>query len=120
VERELVGFRYHLSFKYKEIIVISFKGLSRGAVLSALYNAAKVPEREPLHVKQMVLTEAQAEAQLRRSSESPFFSYLDGRTLRFGFNGADEIDEYFYDKANGPGKAAAVIADLYNQKAAPA
>lgn len=93
---------------------IDIKGLDPAAVLAALYNAAKPQGLGFLQYdpKPMDLKEAQ------ELLKEEYFDYLNGRVMKIRI-GKDSkgIDPRLYDRDNGKGAAAGVIANLreYNE-----
>jgi hypothetical protein len=85
------------------------RGLSRAAVLAALYNAAKPQGASFIRYDPEPMTEDEAEAIL---AEQSAFGYLRGRAMHIGLSNDDSIDPVSYDHDNGVNHAADVIAEL--------
>lgn len=94
---------------------ISIEGLSKAAVLAALYNGARqqgMGFADPRGSKPM--TEADAQTVLSEGGwltnlpGHAYFDYLHGRVMKVDIGG-DKLDPYLYDRDNGPGAAAAAI-----------
>lgn len=93
------------SKRRKEMATISLKGLNKGKVLAALYNASHPQGLGILHFDPDPMTLEQAEFLLKRQTD---FDYLKGRVLKVDLSG-DEFDPWLYDRDNGEGAAAAAI-----------
>jgi len=96
--------------KRKEIakMNVSIKGLSKAAVLAALYNAAKPQGLGFLHYDATAMTVREAEELLKKGN---YFDYLKGRVMKIKIDG-DELDSWLYDRDNGQGAAEKAIAAL--------
>lgn len=88
---------------------INIKGLNKGAVLAALYNASRPQGMGFLQYQKEAMTAAEGETLLQ--GERPYFDYLRGRVMKIEIAG-DEIDTYLYDRDNGPGAGEAAIQAL--------
>ncbi|WP_137991219.1 hypothetical protein [Streptomyces vilmorinianum] len=91
---------------------VNIDGLDKASVLAALYNASQpfgMGFLNPAASNGMTVEQA-AEA-LERAGDDLYFDYLQGRVMKVDLNG-DAIDPRLYDRDNGPGACAAVIAPL--------
>jgi hypothetical protein len=88
---------------------ISIEGLDKSSVLAALWNSAQQPpEWFEHHSGATHMSREQAAAHLQAHDG---FDYLDGRILKMNLSG-DAFDPWGYDRDNGAGLAARVIAHL--------
>lgn len=95
---------------------INIKGLSKAAVLAALYNRARSQGMGFLHYTPEEMTEAEAqkiwsEALERYKGTDPYFDYLKGRVMKVNISG-ETFNPFLYDRDNGEGAAEKVIAGL--------
>lgn len=88
--------------------MIDISGLSKAAVLAALYNAARPQGMGFLHYSPQPMSEAEAEGIL---TEIIRFDYLRGRVMKVDLSG-DAFEERLYDRDNGQGAAAFVVGVL--------
>jgi hypothetical protein len=89
--------------------MISIAGLNKADVLAALHNNAKMHGRGILHASGSgPMTREQAAAYLAQRAD---FDYLQGRVMKLDLSG-EEFDPRLYDRDNGAGKAARVVAHL--------
>lgn len=103
--------------------LIDISGLSKAAVLAALYNASKQQGMGFVHTRgQRDMTEEEAAAELGLGDDhvrefggsfraQTYFDYLHGRVLKVDLSG-DQLNPRLYDRDNGEGAAARVIARL--------
>ena len=100
--------------------MISIAGLDKAAVLAALYNASRQQGLGLLDPQGWVaMTRQQAQDILDEAAKNCGryrFDYLRGRVLKVNLDG-DELNPTLYDRDNGPGAAAAVIAELWSLSA---
>ena len=92
-------------------MIIDIKGLSRAAVLAALYNNAK-PQPQGLgyiHYEPGDMDPAEADAILRTSDH---FDYLKGRVIKVDLRHPDHFDGRLYDRDNGAGAAQRAVDKL--------
>ena len=88
---------------------IDISGLDKARLLQVLYNASR-----PLGLgfftgcSPMTLEQAKEEI---KSSANLYFDYVNGRVIKMNLSG-DTTDSYCYDRDNGPGVAAKVVALL--------
>lgn len=94
--------------------VVDISGLSKASVFAALYNAAKPQGMGFLQYDPAPMTEAEVEAEL---SYGPYFDYVRGRVMKIDLSG-DVISPHLYDRDNGAGAAAHVIASLRASRSA--
>lgn len=87
---------------------ISLKGLNKGKVLAALYNASHPQGMGILHFDPAPMTTEEAESLLKRQTD---FDYLKGRVMKVDLTG-EELDPWLYDRDNGQGAAKRVIDSL--------
>ena len=87
---------------------IDLKGLNKGGVLAALYNAAKPLGMGFMQYDPTPMTVEEAEMLLERGT---YFDYLKGRVMKVELGG-DTLNTWGYDRDNGQGAAAAAIASL--------
>lgn len=87
---------------------MNISGLTKAAVLAALYNAAQPQGMGFMQYDPMPMTEAEAFDLLKRTVH---FDYLKGRVLKLSFD-EDEIDTRYYDRDNGVGAAQRAIDSL--------
>lgn len=94
-------------------MAIDIKGISKAAVLAALYNASRPKGMGFLHAKPGDMSEAEAAKLLK---EQTYFDYLRGRVMKVDLSG-DELEERLYDRDNGYGAAYHAIAHLLKKAA---
>ena len=87
---------------------ISLKGLNKGTVLAALYNASHPLGLGFLHFDPNPMTTEEAESLLNKTT---FFDYLKGRVMKVDLSG-DDLDPRLYDRDNGQGAAERIIKSL--------
>lgn len=102
---------------------ISIAGLSKAAILAALYNRARPGGMGFLHYDPTPMTEEQAQEMIGRGDDSTamfgvrlhgdriYFDYLKGRVMKVDLSG-DELDTRLFNRDNGEGAAEEVIAEL--------
>jgi len=88
---------------------ISLIGLDKAEVFAALYNGARAQGLGFLHYDPTPMTAEQAKS--RYGNGFGYFDYVDGRVMKVDLSG-DELDTRLYDRDNGAGAAAAIIAAL--------
>ena len=98
---------------------INIEGLSKAAVLAALFNGSRQQGMGFLNAAGAnPMTEAQAQEEIDARADGngwrSYFDYLRGRVMKVDIGG-DTFDPYLYDRDNGRGAAAAVIASLRQQ-----
>ena len=86
--------------------MVNFTGISKAAVLAALYNASKPQGKGFLHFASEDMTELEAEDLIHQRLH---FDYIKGRIVKVILSDDNEFDEYLYDRDNGPGAAQEVI-----------
>lgn len=95
---------------------VSIEGLSKPAVLAALYNASKQQGMGFMHARGATgMSVEQAAQELERGT---YFDYLHGRVMKVDLKSDREFDPWSYDRDNGRGAAASVIAELRAQAVA--
>jgi hypothetical protein len=94
--------------------MIDITGLDKAEVLMALYGAARVQGLGIFHQRREPLPYDEAVAVLARTS---YVDYLHGRVLKVELGG-ETLDEYLYDRDNGPGAALRALAALTAPRAA--
>lgn len=87
--------------------MISTTGLSKAAVLAALYNGSQARGMGMFQSKPGEMTEEEAR-QIIGDREAPYFDYLYGRVLKVELVG-DSFDERLYDRNLGTGAAQRAI-----------
>ncbi len=94
-------------------MLVNIKGLSKEAVLAALYNNSKPQGMGFLHFKpgDMSPEEAKQIIGQRRDTGHYFFDYLMGRVMKVDLGG-DEVETRLYDRDLGDGAGEAAIAAL--------
>lgn len=88
--------------------MINIFGISKAAVLAALYNNSKPQGLGFLHASKDPLTAAEAAEILKRDKS---FDYLMGRSLKIDLSG-DSFDPHLYNRDNGQGAAERALAPL--------
>ena len=89
--------------------MINIKGISKGKVLAALYNASHPQGLGFLSYDPTPMTEDEADELLKTTT---YFDYLKGRVLKVDLTGEESFEEYLYDRDNGRGAAQRVIDEL--------
>ena len=84
-------------------------GLSKAAVLAALYNASRPQRMGFLHYDPTPMIEAQAQQILDRGAT--YFDYLQGRVMKIDLAG-NEIETWLYNRDNGPNAAENAVEAL--------
>ena len=100
-------------WKGNSMAEIEIGDLDKADVLAALYNTAKMQGRGVLDPGgSMQMTREQAAERIARSGlDFGYPGYVNGRVLKVDLSG-DTFDAWLYDRDNGEGKAARVIANL--------
>lgn len=88
--------------------MVNIKGLSKAAVLAAAHNASAPQGLGFLSAVPGAVTEAEAE---ERITQSLYIDYYKGRPMKLNLKD-DEVDPRLYDRDNGPGAFARVVAVL--------
>lgn len=97
---------------------IDIKGLDKGAVLAALYNASQPLGMGFLHYDPALMTADEGRAlvddQMKRTSEfgqpRAYFDYLKGRVMKVEVS-LDTLSPGGYDRDNGQGAARRALVD---------
>lgn len=93
--------------------MVNTEGLSKAAVLAALYNNARTQGMASLNYKpDHVMTEEEAQEIIDDWGETLYFDYLYGRVLKVDLTFNTSFDEWLYDRDNGVGRAQRVINKL--------
>ena len=87
--------------------MINIAGLSKAAVLAALYNGTLSTRMQAV----LAMTVDEAQAFIDENDGSLRFDYVKGRPLKVDLT-RDEFNEARYDRDAGPGRAAEVIKEL--------
>lgn len=96
---------------------IDIKGIDKADLLNALYSRAQVLGLGALHAKPGDLTPEEAAVLVIRHTDSRgertriYFDYLHGRVMKVDIGG-DTLNGCLYDRDNGQGSAAAIVAAL--------
>jgi len=85
--------------------MIDIKGLDKGLVLAALYDASQPLGMGFLHYDPKPMSVDEANLLLEKQSH---FDYLKGRVMKINLSG-DAFDERLYDRDNSEGAARAAI-----------
>lgn len=95
---------------------MDISGLSKPAVLAALFNASRQQGMGFLHTEGASrMTEEDAAAVI--AEQGMYFDYLRGRVMKIGIDG-DNIETRLYDRDNGQGAAERAIEPLRAKQAA--
>ena len=86
--------------------MVNIKGLSKAAVLAALYNTSKPLGMGFLQYNPKPMTEEEAAELLNKSN---CFDYLYGRLMKIDLKSDDEFNEWGYDRDLGSGSAQRAI-----------
>ncbi|MEM4097705.1 MAG: hypothetical protein QXS81_03375 [Candidatus Micrarchaeaceae archaeon] len=89
--------------------LVSIKGLDKGEVLAALYNAASPVGMGYLQYNPKPMTPEEARNILKSQTD---FDYLNGRPLKVNLSDEEAFDPRIYDSYNGQNAAAEVIRVL--------
>lgn len=89
---------------------ISIKGLPKGAVLAALYNASKPQGMGFMQYDPKPMTPEEGQKVLD-ATPGQYFDYLKGRVMKIGLS-KDEVGTWGYDRDNGPGAAVKALEAL--------
>lgn len=105
---------------------IDIKGIDKAELLAALYNGSRQQGMGFMNSRgassmtkddaQKILSEG---GWLTNLPGRVYFDYLQGRVMKVDIGG-DTIEPWLYDRDNGHGAAARVIADLRGKQAAAA
>lgn len=104
-----------------KVDVVDITGLDPAAVLAALYNAARPLGLGFLHFDPTPMTTAEARALIDEQvaywtakglEPRIHFDYLRGRPLKIGLTRTEVRGAWLYDRDQGEGKCAAVVAEL--------
>lgn len=99
---------------------IDITGLSKAAVLAALYNRAQPQGLGFIHFDPTPWTEADAEAYITNNGSvmvqsasrlDLYFDYVKGRVVKCDLSG-DSFDSSLFNRDNGSGAAESVIEEL--------
>jgi len=85
---------------------IDIKGLDKGAVVAALYNASRPLGMGMLHYDPSRMSAAEAS-----TYAGDYIDYLKGRVMKVDVRG-DSFDPWLYDRDNGSGAAVRVIDEV--------
>ena len=88
--------------------MVSIKGFDKAKVLAALYNGARAQGAGFIHYDPTPMGEVEARELLQGAT---YFDYLKGRVMKVDLSG-DEIDPWGYDRDNGDGAVAEIVAAL--------
>jgi len=99
---------------------VDIKGLDRGEIVAAFFNAAmpkglgfvKVTDNQ-ISAKQ---GRALLEAHKNERTGHTYFDYVEGRLLKLDFDETDQLWVDLYDRDNGNGLGAEIIAELRRQQ----
>lgn len=94
--------------------MIDITGLSKAAVLAALYNRARPQGMGFLHYDPNPMTEKEAQKWLEKGYKS--FDYLQGRVMKLSLEYEGEFEEALYDRDNGMGAAREAIDALRSKQ----
>ena len=101
--------------------IVDITGLDRGAVLAALYNNTHAPGLGVLHYSAAGMSVEEATELLEERWERTIdgqplvagFDYLHGRVMKIAIpHTGNELNTWGYDRDNGEGAVAKIIADL--------
>lgn len=92
--------------------MVSIKGLSKAAVLAALYNHSHAQGLGVLQFDPAEMTESEAADILRNRGERLYFNYLKGRVIKVSLASDTEFDESLYDRDNGYGAAQRAVDSI--------
>jgi len=90
---------------------IDVKGIDKAELLAALYNNSQPLGMGFLVAKAEPMTKAAAQAVLDNQAGDTYFDYLQGRVMKIDIGG-DTLNTWGYDRDNGAGSVARVVADL--------
>lgn len=88
--------------------MIDITGISKAAILAALYNNSKPQGMGFLAFDPEEMSEKEAAKLLQKSN---YFDYLNGRVMKVDLSG-NELDPWLYDHDNGTGAAERAISHL--------
>jgi len=89
--------------------MINTKGLDKGMVLAALYNASHPQGMGLLHYDPKPMTVEEANELLKLDT---YFDYLKGRVMKVNLSSNDSFNECLYDRDNGTGAAETAILEM--------
>lgn len=92
----------------KETVGVSIKDLDKAKVLAALYNGARAQGAGFINYDPHPMSEEEAGGLLQGQT---YFDYLKGRVMKVDLSG-DELDPWGYDRDNGQGAIAEIVAAL--------
>ena len=95
--------------------MIDITGLDKAVILAALYNAAKPQGLGVLHYTPDDMTRAEAAKIVANTELQLYFDYIKGRVLKVNLSG-DTLNPNAYDRDNGAGAAARVLALLRREE----
>ncbi len=87
---------------------VNINGLSKAAVLAALYNASQPLGMGFLQYTPEKMSETEAASLL---ANGDYFDYVKGRVMKISLK-SDELETYLYNRDNGPNAAEYVIEEL--------
>lgn len=93
---------------------INIEGLDRAVILAALYNGSFQQGMGVLHERGRTgMTVEQAREELEARGPNAYFDYLHGRVMKIELSeGQTELSPWGYDRDNGQGAAARIIAQI--------
>lgn len=95
---------------------VNIDGLSKAAVLAALYNASNPQGMGFMRFDASAMSEATAQGILNditeRSPRQVYFDYLQGRVMKIDLTSDTEFDPWGYDRDNGQGAAQRAVDAL--------
>ena len=91
--------------------MIDITGIDKAVLLAALYAAAKTQGLGFLHYTPGAMTHAEAKEYVTNTEPWLYFDYIKGRVLKVDLS-ADMLDPRLYDRDNGTGATARVVASI--------
>lgn len=96
--------------------MVNTKGLSKAAVLAALYNASRPLGMGFFQFDPAPMAEEEAAELLENMKPNAYFDYLKGRVMKVDLKNDDGFEEWLYDRDNGAGAAQRAIDSIRSGK----
>lgn len=91
--------------------MVKTEGLTKAAILTALYNNSRPMGMGFLNFDPAPMTEAQA-AEIIGDDKHPYFDYVKGRVIKVSLREENGFEERLYDRDNGHGTAQRAIDSI--------
>lgn len=93
--------------------LVDVKGINKAELLAALYNASHAQGMGIYEATSAPMTKEEA-SKLLSNTPRMYFDYLKGRIMKISVLD-DQVDPWGYDRDNGSGSVARIVAKLRNR-----